>query len=99
MTDMFDERRRGLEEEYFHKKNQEALEKMRDKIAVAEQAKAAGTSSMSCPRCDGKLLEADYQHIKVDVCNKCHGIWFDAGELAQVIDKDKEGGWFSRLFD
>lgn len=54
---------------------------------------------MQCPRCDGKLLEADYQHIRIDVCNKCHGVWFDAGELAQVIDKDKKGGWFSRRFD
>jgi Zn-finger nucleic acid-binding protein len=63
---------------------------------AVENAQEVG---LSCPRCDGKLLEADYQHIKIDVCNKCHGVWFDAGELAQVIDKDKEGGWFSKLFD
>ena len=57
-------------------------------------------SSADCTlRANGRLLEADYQHIKVDVCNKCHGVWFDAGELAQVIDKDKQGGWFSKLFD
>ena len=24
--------------------------------------------------------------------------WFDAGELAQVIEKDRDGGWFGRLF-
>ena len=93
-TDLSD-RGRALENEYFRRKEQELIEKLRGHMAV-ENAQDAG---MDCPRCDGRLLEADYQHIKVDVCNKCHGVWFDAGELAQVIDKDKTGGWFSRLFD
>lgn len=95
MTDMFDERRRGLEEEYFHKKNQEALEKMRDKIAVAEQAKAAGTSSMSCPRCDGKLEVSKFEDVEIDTCDKCGGVWLDSGELEQLTKR--ESGWLSRL--
>jgi phosphotransacetylase len=57
--EMYDKRngrsRKGLEEEYFHRKNQEAIEKLRAKMKVAEEAKAAGTSSMKCPRCDGTL--------------------------------------------
>ena len=31
--------------EYFHRKNREAFEKLREKMKVAEEAKAAGTSS------------------------------------------------------
>ena len=89
-----DDRGRALENEYFRKKEQELIEKMRAKLAM-ESASPAG---MQCPRCDGKLLEADYEDIKIDVCDTCHGVWFDAGELAQVIDKDKQGGWFGRLF-
>ncbi len=89
------DRGRALENEYFRRKEQELIEKLKGNLAV-ENAQESG---LACPRCDGKLLEADYQHIKVDVCNKCHGVWFDAGELAQVIDKDKTGGWFSKLFD
>lgn len=94
MADLKD-RGRALEDEYFRRKEQELIEKLRGHLAVEH----AEETSMKCPRCDGTLLEADYQHIKIDVCNKCHGVWFDAGELAQVIDKDKQGGWFSRLFD
>lgn len=90
-----EDRARALENEYFRRKEKELIEKLKGHLAV-ENAQEIG---LSCPRCDGKLMEADYQHIKIDVCNKCHGVWFDAGELAQVIDKDKEGGWFSRLFD
>ena len=46
MSDAFDKRRKGLEEEYFHRKNKEAIEKLREKMKVSEEAKAAGTSSM-----------------------------------------------------
>jgi hypothetical protein len=90
-----EDRGRALENEYFRKKEQELIERMKAHLAV-ENAQSVG---LKCPKCEGDLLEADYQKIKIDVCNQCHGVWFDAGELAQVIDKDKEGGWFSRLFE
>ena len=57
MANGMDDRRKGLEDEYFHRKNQEAIEKLRAKMKVAAEAKAAGTSSMQCPRCDGSLNE------------------------------------------
>ena len=95
MSTGLEDRGRALENEYFRRKEQELMEKLKAHLAEEESQEAG----MSCPRCDGRLLEADYQHIKIDVCNKCQGVWFDAGELAQVIDKDKEGGWFSKLFD
>ncbi|HKR61144.1 MAG TPA: zf-TFIIB domain-containing protein [Pyrinomonadaceae bacterium] len=94
MTDMLDERRRGLEEEYFHKKNQEAIEKMRDKIAVSEQAKAAGTSSMSCPRCDGNLKVTDFEGVELDHCEKCGGVWLDSCEFERITKQ--KSNLFSR---
>ncbi len=97
MTDSFDERRKGLEEEYFHRKNKEAIEKLRAKIAVSEQAKAAGSSSMRCPRCDGKLKQDKFEEVKIDVCEKCGGVWLDSGELEQLIRKEG-GGWFGRFW-
>jgi uncharacterized protein len=95
MSDKFDDRRRGLEEEYFRKQNQEAMEKLRAKIAVAEEAKAAGTSSMSCPRCDGTLKTNNFEGVDIDTCEKCGGVWLDSGELEQLTKR--ESGWFSRL--
>lgn len=89
-----EDRARALENEYFHRKEQELIAKMRAKLAFEN----ARDIEVKCPKCDGTLMEADYEKIKIDVCNKCHGVWFDAGELAQVIEKDKDGGWFGRLF-
>ena len=88
-----EDRGQALEDEYFHRQEQELIAKMKEKLA-AEQKDA---SDLDCPKCDGKLVESDFQGIKIDVCNKCHGVWFDAGELAQVTEKDS-GGWFSKIF-
>ncbi len=97
MSDMFDDRRRGLEEEYFHRKNEEAMAKLREKINVAAEAKAAGKSSMQCPRCDGALKATRFEDVEVDTCEKCGGAWLDSGELEQLTKKD--AGWFSRLWN
>ena len=95
MTDMLDERRRGLEEEYFHKKNQEALEKIRAKIAVNKEAKAAAASPMSCPRCSDTLKTNNFEGVNIDICDKCSGVWLDSGEYEQLIKR--KVGWFGRL--
>ena len=43
-----------------------------------------------CPRCtDAPLTEIDFAYEKVDVCDECGGIYFDAGEmrdLNQLVD-------------
>jgi hypothetical protein len=88
-----DDRGRALENEYFRQKEKELLDKMRAKLDGSK------TSETKCPKCDGTLYEADYENIKIDVCNKCTGVWLDAGELAQIAAKDEEGsGWFGKLF-
>ena len=97
MANGMDDRRKGLEDEYFHRKNQEAIEKLRAKMKVAEEAKAAGLSSMQCPRCDGSLKESKFEEVLIDTCEKCGGVWLDSGELEQITQKEK-GGWFGRLW-
>ena len=99
MSDAFDERRRGLEEEYFRRKNKEAIAKLRERIKFAEAAKAAGKSSMQCPRCDGSLKETKVEEVLIDSCEKCGGVWLDSGELEKLTARETEsGGWLSRLW-
>ena len=97
MTDAFNKKRGDLEEEYFHRQNQEAIEKLRAKMKIAADAKAAGTSSMRCPRCDGTLVERLVNEVSIDTCDKCGGTWLDLGEMEQIV-KREGGGFFSRLF-
>lgn len=95
---ILDDRKTGLEEEYFHRKNNEAIEKLRQKMAVAARAKADGVSSMQCPRCDGVLEESPFDGAQIDTCDKCAGVWLDASELEQVV-KRNGGGWLGGLWD
>ena len=92
MSDTWDERKRALEEDYFHRKEQEAIERMR-----ARRAAEGAAAELQCPKCDGRLMEIDYDVVKIDRCEKCDGVWLDAGELEQLT-KHEGGGFMSRLF-
>ena len=89
-----DDRGRALENDYFRRQELELIEKMKAKLS-AENAQAG---ELDCPKCDGKLVETNYENIKTDVCGNCTGVWLDAGELAQIINKDTSEGWFGRVF-
>ena len=90
-----DERGRALENEYFHRREQELLEKMKSKIA----SDSTVNLNLKCPKCDGTLHETDFESVKIDVCDKCHGVWLDAGELAQIANQDEhKSGILGRLF-
>ncbi len=93
MSDQLKERGSALENEYFHRKEQELIAKMKAKLEVEETV----DTKLECPKCDGHLLETKYENIAIDACDKCSGVWLDAGELAQVVDKE-ESGWLDRFF-
>lgn len=94
MSEQLEDRGRALENEYFHRKEKELIEKMKAKLEASDTVDL----HLGCPKCDGTLVETDYENIKIDVCNKCSGTWFDAGELAQIVDKNENSGWLSRFF-
>ncbi len=94
----FDERKKGLEEEYFHRKEQEALEKMRAQREAEEHAANELATSLACPRCEGRLLAITYEGVEIDRCNTCNGIWLDAGELDKLTEKEEEGGFFGKMW-
>jgi len=45
---------------------------------------------MKCPKCVGKLQKRTFEGIEIDSCFVCEGLWFDAGELDDVIKKDSK---------
>ena len=97
MGDGFEERGKALEDKYFHDKDMAAIEQLRAKMKVSAEAKAAGTSSMECPRCDGVLKENEFEEVSINSCVKCGGIWLDSGELETLL-KPESKGWFHRLW-
>lgn len=97
MSKIWDEREKSLENEYFHRKEQELVERLRAKRAEKEKAEA---SIMPCPRCDGTLVEHAFEGVQIDRCNKCNGIWLDSGELELLTMKQEQSpGWMSRMWN
>ena len=94
MSDVWDDRKKALEEEYFRKKDQEALEKLRAKRVALD----AEGSALHCPKCDGRLFEINHEGVLIDRCNKCNGVWLDAGELERLTKHEDRGGWLGRLW-
>jgi len=97
MPNPLDDRKKALEEDYFRRKEQEAIEKMRAKMAAEEQARATEAARIKCPKCDGTLQETTVEGVTIDRCDSCQGVWLDAGEL-ETLTKREGGGWLSRLW-
>jgi len=94
MSDAWDDRKKSLEEEYFRRQEQEAIEKLR----AEREAEAARAAALKCPRCDGVLAEISYEDVLVDRCESCHGVWLDAGELERLTAREERTSWLGRLF-
>jgi Zn-finger nucleic acid-binding protein len=97
MSDAWDDRKKAMEEDYFRRKEQETIEKLRAQMTAEQQAKEAVAATLQCPRCEGRLMEITFEQIQVDRCDKCGGVWLDAGEL-ESLTKREGGGWLGRLW-
>jgi hypothetical protein len=97
MSDIFEDRKKALEEDYFRRKEKETIEKLRARMSAEEQARMAAASALQCPKCDGTLQGVMFEGVEIDTCDKCGGVWLDANELAALTRRD-ESGWFGRLF-
>ncbi|HEX7175505.1 MAG TPA: zf-TFIIB domain-containing protein [Pyrinomonadaceae bacterium] len=99
MADAFDDRRKALEEDYFHRKDRETLARLRESMGEAAKARGEAAATLACPRCDGRLHEVVFDDISIDRCDRCEGVWLDAGELKHIIGKGQSsGGWLSALW-
>ncbi|MCP4599509.1 MAG: zf-TFIIB domain-containing protein [Proteobacteria bacterium] len=79
------------EEEYFAREEYERLKALAAKQAKEEKEKERKERKdlhyMHCPKCGGDLVEIVFKDVHIDKCTLCEGIWLDAGELEEVINK------------
>ena len=55
-------------------------------IAGAE-AGSFWSGAMRCPKCRADMEQIDHEGTEIDRCTICQGLWFDAGEIEAVRDK------------
>ena len=97
-----DEKPSRNEEEYFAKQNLEIIHEMRAKLDAERKKAERSAHHNKCPRCGGDLEERQSEHVKLDECSDCGGIWLDKGELEQLQRVNRargvSGGVLSSLF-
>jgi Zn-finger nucleic acid-binding protein len=68
---------------------------VREGSAEIEQA-ILELCSMRGPKCGRKLEETVYQHVRIDRCTGCGGVWLDPGEL-EALAPEAHTGWLGDL--
>ncbi|MBI1368493.1 MAG: hypothetical protein GC162_07540 [Planctomycetes bacterium] len=89
------------EDAYFHEKDQEAVDRLRQNLTSARKKQAADQSGephwLRCPKCGAKMAEVAMGPVKVDRCGGCGGVYFDAGELELLLKAREPKGVLSVL--
>lgn len=80
------------EDEYFHRKDQELIARIREKAQVEREQREAENRKkeywMRCPKCGSSMNEEKYgEAVLVDRCSSksCGGVFFDGGELELLL--------------
>ena len=94
MTDMWAERKKALENEYFAKKDRECLEKMKSE---AREELARELSRNRCPKCGEVLQAMTFRGVPLDKCPGCGGVWLGPRDLQALSEKDHRT-WFEKWF-
>lgn len=82
MSKAWDDMRKAKEDDYFAKKNREALERI---------AKNKATETPRLSPVSGKPLKQEvFMGVTIDRCEQSGGIWLDAGELEQLLNHAQE---------
>ena len=104
------EQDKSREDEWFLQNEKQLIEAARIARLKREQERTAREKAdevkrlkdlhfMKCPKCGHDMKEEVIEKVTADRCTHCEGIYFDAGELEQVlVQKDEQRrGLFRKL--
>lgn len=94
MTDIWEERKKALENEYFYKLEKEKIEKM--KVEAREQL-TRDICRNRCPKCSEPLEAMIFRDVPLDRCPGCNGVWLGPRDLQLLAEKDHRT-WFEKWF-
>lgn len=94
MTDAWDERRKALENEYFHKVEARLIEQMR---LEAREKLVREMCRNRCPKCGEPIQPMEFRGVPLDKCPGCGGVWLGPRDLQILSEKDHRT-WFDRWF-
>ena len=98
--------RKGREDDWFRQNEEKMIEAARAKREALDRERQTGESEQrrkahwrKCPKCGSDMNVEKIGDIEIEKCSSCEGIFFDRGELEQLLLK-QEGqrrGFFRKL--
>ena len=89
------------EQEYFHRLEQEKLEKIKADADAEAATTAAGEAKAlhfhKCGKCGNDMDTVLFKGVEIERCGSCGAVLLDPGELEQLAGED-ESGFFAGLF-
>lgn len=106
MTFDTEELRKGRENGWFRQNEEKLIEAARKRREEAEREQKSAEAEArraqhwhKCPKCGSDMAVESIADIEIEKCSSCEGIFFDRGELEQLLMK-QEGqrrGFFRKL--
>ncbi len=89
-----------MEDDYFARQEFDRIKQKKEeqlaKMAEEEKLELKKLHWMHCPKCGTEMVEIEYEKITLDKCPGCLGIYFDNGELDELMNK--QSGFMSKFF-
>ncbi len=101
-----EEIRRGRENDWFRQNEEKLIEAARKRREQADRASRSAEEESrrklhwrKCPKCGSDMSVETISGIEIEKCSSCEGIFFDRGELEQLLVKHEteRRGFFRRL--
>lgn len=85
----------AVEDEYFHREDQERIRKLKEKMeadkAASDRATLKELHFGRCGKCGSGMNTQVFKGVEIDICTGCGAVLLDPGELEQLVGKDKGG--------
>ena len=94
MTDAWEERKRAIENQYFHELDRALIEKIQQETHEKLIRKFCKNR---CPKCGDEIKPMEFRGVPLDKCPGCGGIWLGPNDLKILSEKDHRT-WFDRWF-
>ena len=94
MKDVWNEREKAFENQYFRDVERKQLEAMKEKM---HEDQACVLCKNRCPKCGVEIQASTFRGVPLDQCPSCGGIWLGPNDLKVLAEKDHRT-WFDDWF-
>mgnify|MGYP001774665925 FL=1 len=85
MKDVWDEREKAFENQYFRDLERKQIEAMKEK---KHEDQVCELCKNRCPKCGEEIQATTFRGVPLDQCPSCGGIWLGPNDLKILAEKD-----------